>query len=56
MNDTSLGNLEAGLVPPDITVDMYEDPELEDVDQDWQEFLNSLTAGGKAVIQFYFIE
>ncbi|XP_067933106.1 GON-4-like protein [Watersipora subatra] len=38
---TSISSIEAELVPPDVTLDMYENPE-EDEDPEWKDFLQNL--------------
>ncbi len=46
MKDTLLEEIEANFVAPDITPDMY-DQDLTCDDQDWKQFLGSLTTESK---------
>lgn len=42
-----MSSLEAEFVPPDITLDMYEDAEQEeDEDPEWKDFLQNLVKDG----------
>lgn len=52
LTNTTISSLEAEFVPPDITVDMYEDPQLEDEDPDWKDFLQNLQRDGMQVFLY----
>lgn len=53
LHHTTICNLEAELVPPDVTTDMYEDPEQQENDPDWVRFLQDLVKDG---VSYYYVK
>ena len=46
MKHTTIDSIEAEFIPPDITTDMYGDPDFEDEDPEWKDFLSNLFKNG----------